>query len=450
MNSARDTVRKLVIAVALMFGGVIALVALLSTAAIMVSSADDNITDDYSPSVVALDSMLSDLLRLQKLINDRGSPVPTLHPDGEIAAVHGKLHSDADKYFALPVDPGEQALIESLSASLKRLDDVVHRELAVEPEVAARDTALRSDFEAARQAVDADILRATDFNANLATQAASKSKRDAVDLLIPAAIVLGVASVVAAAVVIVLVYRSVVRAEALANSSRESLERRAEELESFSARVAHDLLSPLMAVRLGVDLARRDAALAKPNTAAALERASRTLERVRQFVADLLEFARAGAAPLPGARTEVAEIVREVADEFGPMARDANAELDVVPAPSKLVRCSPGVLTSVLSNLVQNAIKYLGDARVRRVVIRTRDLGAVVRLEVEDTGPGIPEGDQARLFEPFVRGQTGPVPGLGIGLATVRKLAESHGGHAGVLSHPGHRTLFWITLPVAH
>jgi signal transduction histidine kinase len=205
-----------------------------------------------------------------------------------------------------------------------------------------------------------------------------------------------------------------------------------------------------MAVRLGVDLASRDAALAKPNTVAALDRASKTLDRVRRFVADLLEFARAGAAPVPGAQTEVGEIVREVAEEFAPMAREANAELDVVQASSKLVRCSPGVLTSVLSNLVQNAIKYLGDARVRRVVIRTCDLGGVVRLEVEDTGPGIAEADQARLFEPFVRGQTGSAPGLGIGLATVRKLAESHGGHAGVLSDPGHRTLFWITLPVAH
>jgi signal transduction histidine kinase len=167
-------------------------------------------------------------------------------------------------------------------------------------------------------------------------------------------------------------------------------------------------------------------------------------------VSDLLEFARAGAAPPPGVRTEVAEIVQDVADEFGPVAREAQAELAVEQTLSGFVHCSPGVLTSLLSNLVQNAIKYLGDARVRRIVIRALDLGAEVRFEVEDTGPGISEADQSRLFEPYARGRDAKVPGLGIGLATVRRLAEAHGGHAGVLSQPGQGARFWVTLPVVH
>jgi len=124
-------------------------------------------------------------------------------------------------------------------------------------------------------------------------------------------------------------------------------------------------------------------------------------------------------------------------------------DLCIEEVPSCDVRCSPGVLTSLLSNLVQNAIKYVADSEVRRVVVRTRDLGNEIRVEVEDTGPGVPPSDQQRMFDPFVRGPGAAGPGIGLGLATVRHLAEAHGGHAGVRSEPGHGAVFWFSVPYA-
>jgi signal transduction histidine kinase len=449
MNPARDAVRKLMAAVALMLIGVVALVAFLSRATAVVTATDNDITGDYAPSVVALDTMLADLRKLQRLLSDRASnAAASPGQEAEITAARVRLHRTAEGYFALPIDPGEASLVQALRTSLVRLDKATDALLAVPAGTANAHPALSNDFELARLALDSDIVRATDFNADLATRAAAKSARVA-STLIPTAVVLSALSVGSAAAVLALAYRSVVRAEGIARESRQALEQRAEELEAFAGRVAHDLLSPLMTVGLAIDLAKRDSTSSSTQTVAALARASTTIERVRHFVTDLLEFSRAGAVPPPGVRTGIDEVVQEVAEEFGPVARQADAALEIEHIPFRYVRCSPGVLGSVLSNLVQNAIKYLGDADERKVTIRGLDLGSEVRIEVEDTGPGIDETDQRRLFEPYARGRNASAPGLGIGLATVRKLAESHGGHVGVRSQPGHGALFWITFPIA-
>jgi signal transduction histidine kinase len=121
----------------------------------------------------------------------------------------------------------------------------------------------------------------------------------------------------------------------------------------------------------------------------------------------------------------------------------------VLEAPQPIyVPCAPGVVTSIAQNLVRNAIKYMGARPTRRITVRASTIGQVARLEVEDTGPGIPPDIQATLFEPFVRGRHDQVPGSGLGLATVKRLVESHHGRVGFKSTVGVGTLFWVELPV--
>jgi signal transduction histidine kinase len=435
MTTGRGTVRRLSIAAGLMFAGVLALVLILWRAVGVVSSANHSITSDYAPSAVALDSMLIDIRAVQDLVTEWASrPTASASGEADISAARRALARETAAYAGLPADPGETALIQAIESSLGRFNRSVDRVLAAGPGASAKDPALLTDFDAARQALNADVDRSIDFNADLANRAAARSEQVA-RTLIPTAALLGIGSVLASAAVVALAYRSVVR--------------RADELEAFGGRVAHDLLSPLATVGLALDLARRKASSSDPRMVAIMTRASHTLERVRRFVGDLLEFARAGAAPPPGVRTGVDEIVHEVAEEYLPIARQANAVLEVQETTFSLVRCSPGVLTSLLSNLVQNAIKYLGDAPVRKVAVRALEVGSEVRLEVQDTGRGIAEEDQSRLFEPYTRGEAVNAPGFGMGLATVRRLAEAHGGHVGVSSRPGTGSLFWVTLPVA-
>jgi signal transduction histidine kinase len=105
------------------------------------------------------------------------------------------------------------------------------------------------------------------------------------------------------------------------------------------------------------------------------------------------------------------------------------------------------VLLSLLGNLLRNAIKYLGTAQIREVELRvhcSRDDRVV--FEVEDTGPGIPTDLGASIFDPYVRGVHTGVPGIGLGLATVKRLVESHGGTVGVRRGEKGGALFWFEL----
>jgi signal transduction histidine kinase len=96
-----------------------------------------------------------------------------------------------------------------------------------------------------------------------------------------------------------------------------------------------------------------------------------------------------------------------------------------------------------------NAAKYLADSSVRHIKVRAAEASGVVRIEVEDTGPGVPAGLEEAIFEPYVRAAGATQAGLGLGLATVRRLCTAHGGQAGVRSSPGRGSVFWITLPSA-
>src|SRR5207237_451075 len=80
------------------------------------------------------------------------------------------------------------------------------------------------------------------------------------------------------------------------------------------------------------------------------------------------------------------------------------------------VACSPGVLLSLLGNLLRNGLKYLGNAEVREVSLRVRPRRGRVLFEVEDTGPGIPPALGQRIFEPYFRGPNTGAPGIGLGL----------------------------------
>jgi signal transduction histidine kinase len=105
---------------------------------------------------------------------------------------------------------------------------------------------------------------------------------------------------------------------------------------------------------------------------------------------------------------------------------------------------------SLIENLVRNAIKYTADSTVRRVTVRAQSKRASVRVEVVDTGPGLPAGAEALIFEPFARMLSAEgKPGIGLGLATVKRLATAHDGLVGVESTPGQGCLFWFELPRA-
>jgi signal transduction histidine kinase len=98
---------------------------------------------------------------------------------------------------------------------------------------------------------------------------------------------------------------------------------------------------------------------------------------------------------------------------------------------------------------MRNAAKYMSDSAVKEITVRVRAKESSVHVEVQDTGPGVPTGLESRIFEPYVRAEGVTQPGIGLGLATVKRLCDAHGGSVGVRSAAGRGSVFWFTLAKA-
>jgi signal transduction histidine kinase len=352
------------------------------------------------------------------------------------------------QYQNLPPLPGEAELGERLRADVDRAMTLVRMSIDEQEAVpgAAPDERGRTTLSDALEQAVRSILAALDFDVHASEEMARdvmEVRRSTRRMIIQLdAIAAGIALVA-----VVIAYRASRRHDQLEHEHSVLLGARVEELDRFAGRVAHDVLSPLGAVSAGLGLIARSPDAQARNYA---ERSQRALGRVHQLVAGLLAFARSGARPDPTARCRVDTALATAVADCADAAAEQHVDLVVGPCPPIEVPCTSAVMTSMLENLVRNAIKYMGDRPVRRVVVRARAVRRdKVRIEVQDTGPGVPSELQATLFEPFVRGQH-EVGGTGLGLATVKRLAESHGGSAGLESTPGSGSLFWIELPLVH
>lgn len=231
-----------------------------------------------------------------------------------------------------------------------------------------------------------------------------------------------------------------------------SVTRHIDELEAFAARVAHDVRSPLMPAMLAFEVAARDLESrhlppdAPIRTAIALgERSLRTLERI---VEGLLVFALSGAQPEAGAVVSVSDVLEALVAEASTVAAPSHIELSLHDDGGMRVACSEGVLASIVGNLLGNAIKFMGDSPERKIEVCASRAGARVCIEVTDPGPGLPCGAEARMFEPYVRGSSGSA-GIGLGLATVKRLVTSYGGSIEYQRREPRGSIFRVYLPFA-
>jgi signal transduction histidine kinase len=177
----------------------------------------------------------------------------------------------------------------------------------------------------------------------------------------------------------------------------------------------------------------------------------RSSERLQRLVGDLLFVARldANGLQLRFGEARLDEIVRESVESSSALARSREVELvaevdDVPPVSGDKDR-----LAQLVGNLVSNALKFTPAGG--RVTVRAfRDGGNAV-MEIQDTGIGIPEAEQGRLFQRFFRSSTATeqaIPGTGLGLVISKAIAEAHGGTIGVISASGEGTCFRVEIPL--
>ncbi|MGE5339799.1 MAG: ATP-binding protein [Gemmatimonadota bacterium] len=193
---------------------------------------------------------------------------------------------------------------------------------------------------------------------------------------------------------------------------------------SFVADAAHELRSPLTALKIQLDLLRRAGDDATRTQAIAELGAG--MERLRHLVEQLLALARAepGGAETALAATDLAEAARQAtADSVAPAAA-RGVELELEAPQPVLVQGDAAALRIVARNLIDNAVRYAGAHA--RVIVRVHDDHGAV-LQVDDSGPGIPREERARVFDRFYRRDSGDATGSGLGLAIVQAIADRHG-----------------------
>jgi len=196
---------------------------------------------------------------------------------------------------------------------------------------------------------------------------------------------------------------------------------------SFIADAAHELRTPLTAVHLQAQLAER--ATNEDERRRALADLKAGLDRATRLSEQLLTLAREepGVVERPRVNVDLAELARDVIGELAPLAEAKAIDLGLSANGSATVKGDPEALRVLVSNLIDNALRYTPSRGRVDVGLGTSDDGRV-SLSVRDTGPGIPAADRTRVFDRFYRGQTGgAVPGSGLGLAIVKSVAERHG-----------------------
>jgi signal transduction histidine kinase len=251
----------------------------------------------------------------------------------------------------------------------------------------------------------------------------------------------------AIAVIALLAVRVLRRQEVELAGYLQEIEDANSDLEAFAGRVAHDLrdtLTPVSSAGHILRIAASDPELVA-QTGARVERASR---RAEELISGLLAFARAGARPNADASAKLDGALESVLEELETAKERVGAAFELDVQPGLAVRCEPALLHVLLRNLLSNAVKFL-DGRARRVVrIAARASGQHCVLEVSDSGPGIPPTIQDKIFEPFFRAPGNGPGGQGIGLATVRRIVDAHGGDIRVSSTEGEGATFCATLPL--
>lgn len=212
---------------------------------------------------------------------------------------------------------------------------------------------------------------------------------------------------------------------------------------TFLAAVAHDLRNPLSGLKILVQSLERAPTAATPER---FRRLDRQLDRLARMVGDLLDATRieSGQLELRLEDFDLRDTARAMVDLYAPTTTTHEVILKV-PEEPVIIHADPLRIEQILSNLLSNAIKYSpGGGRVE-VLVKAVDGQA--ELSVSDRGVGIPAEDFPSLFQPFRRRpSTAAIPGIGLGLSSVRRIVQAHGGHIEVESEPDAGSTFRVWL----
>ena len=228
--------------------------------------------------------------------------------------------------------------------------------------------------------------------------------------------------------------------------AEEEIRKKNKELESFVYTISHDLRAPVISIQGFSSILLSDFQDKLDDTGKRyLTRIRANVRQMEILIDDLLELSRIGR--IAGAFEDVpsAEIIRDVLDVLGPQLKKRGIKVNVQSG-LPVIHCKKTRIYQVFENLIQNSIKYMGDAESPVIEVGCKKTDGFHEFYVKDNGIGIDPQYHQKIFQIFQRLKEVDAKGTGIGLAIVERIAEFHGGSVRVESEKGKGATFWFTV----
>jgi two-component system, OmpR family, phosphate regulon sensor histidine kinase PhoR len=225
-----------------------------------------------------------------------------------------------------------------------------------------------------------------------------------------------------------------------------------DELKSnFLSLMSHDLKTPIAKVQALTERLTREGSNLSEEQKQILSSVHKSNDELAQYIVSLLNFQKIESQEmkLQKKSNDINLVIEDVVNRLLPLAKEKEIEVELVLEPMFAIEFDEQLIKQVLSNLIDNAIKYNNSGT--KVTVRTFDLGEKIEVLVEDNGVGIEPDQMAKLFKKFSRSEKGTserVKGTGLGLYLAKYFLELHGGSIQVESELGKGTKFHCTLPV--
>lgn len=218
------------------------------------------------------------------------------------------------------------------------------------------------------------------------------------------------------------------------------------DVEAFNATVSHDLRAPLSVISQSCALISLSDDDLPPPVVEGLDRIQRSVSHMTELVNVLLALAQVGNAPLERSEIDLSRLCHELVSNLRLISPDREATVEIAPG----LRCTgdASLVHSAMANLIGNAWKYSSRDPHTRIEIGTVEVDGRATFFVRDNGVGFDMKDAHRLFAPFERlHASNEFEGTGVGLATVQRIVERHGGRVWAESKPGQGATFFFEIP---
>lgn len=224
----------------------------------------------------------------------------------------------------------------------------------------------------------------------------------------------------------------IVQAAAAFNEMQDRLRRYVDDRTSMVAAIAHDLRTPLTRLRFRIEAAPEEAQA----------KMTADIDQMEAMIAATLTFVRDAQADPHRTRLELSSLLESVVDDMA----ETGADVAVAKAEKVVIDADSLALRRLLTNLIENAVKYGASARC---TLSVHD--RLAEIDIEDEGPGVPAPELNRVFDPFYRREPSRnrrTGGIGLGLSVARSIARAHGGDVSLQNRPQGGLRAKVTLPV--